>query len=299
MNDITSPNWFILSLLSGFATFALIVVLIPLAKCVGLLDMPDAVRKRHSHPVPMVGGLAIYISVASTVLIADVPDGVLLLVLTTGILVFIGLLDDLRGLGVRTRLAIQMVCTLVVIAESGVSIRSVGLDEVDMYFNFASVGLLATVFSVVGLTNAFNMVDGIDGLALGHALIALLGIILAIYITRAETGEIAWLIILVMPMGVAFLVNISVTPVKRVFLGDAGSLMLGFLLAWILIFVTQEPLSMLHPVSALWFVAVPVYDTLIVIFRRLNERKSPFRPDRKHLHHLLRQLKQNFHQLLS
>lgn len=84
-----------------------------------------------------------------------------------------------------------------------------------------------------------------------------------------------------------WLVNMSLTPLKRVFLGDSGSLLLGFTMSWLLIYYTQEPINLVEPIAALWCVTLPVFDTVVVIARRLKNGFSPFRSDRNHLHHLL------------
>jgi UDP-N-acetylmuramyl pentapeptide phosphotransferase/UDP-N-acetylglucosamine-1-phosphate transferase len=105
--------------------------------------------------------------------------------------------------------------------------------------------------------------------------------------TQGEIFEIDWFIIVFAAVMMFCLINLALTPIKPVFLGDSGSLLLGFCLAWLLIYVTQKPVSLLHPVAALWCVTIPVFDTLVVIVRRLKSKRSPFLPDRYHIHHLM------------
>lgn len=107
-----------------------------------------------------------------------------------------------------------------------------------------------------------------------------------LYITGA-VPQLEWFIALLSSVLVFFMVNTNMTRLRKVFLGDAGSLLLGFVMGWPLIYCSQEPISAIQPVAALWCVAIPVWDTIIVIARRFKNRCSPFEPDRNHLHHVL------------
>ena len=271
--------------IAGVAAFVLILILAPFADRLRLLDRPD-LRKSHQAPVPMVGGLAIYLVLLASFILIGPPlkAGWFLFALT--LLVATGLLDDAFGLGVKTRIAAQSLATAVMVFGAGLSIQWVGLGiPGDGALGLMGVGL--TLFAVVGLTNGFNMVDGIDGLAAGHLMIGVLclaGIQVWAYdsVYQAE-----WLSLLFSAVFAFWLVNMSLTPLKPVFLGDSGSLLLGFTMSWLLIYYTQAPIGLIEPVTALWCVTLPVFDTLVVIARRLKNRRSPFSPDRNHLHHLL------------
>jgi UDP-N-acetylmuramyl pentapeptide phosphotransferase/UDP-N-acetylglucosamine-1-phosphate transferase len=174
----------------------------------------------------------------------------------------------------------------VMIAGGSFSIRSFGIDLWGLDAVAVWLGIPITIFAVVGLTNGFNMVDGIDGLASGHMLVGLGSVCLTLYLTRGQVHQLEWLLILMSAVFAFWLVNLSLTPLKPVFLGDAGSLLLGFVMAWTLIYYTQKPVALMHPVAALWCVTIPVFDTLVVIARRIKNKRSPFAPDRNHFHHL-------------
>jgi undecaprenyl-phosphate alpha-N-acetylglucosaminyl 1-phosphatetransferase len=274
-----------LSALAGVAAFLLIVVLTPFADRLRLLDRPN-LRKSHQAPVPMVGGIAIYLVLLASFVLMDPPlkAGWFLFALT--LLVATGLLDDVFGLGVKTRIAAQCLASVVMIFGAGLSIQSLGLGiPNDGALGLVGIGL--TLFAVVGLTNGFNMVDGIDGLAAGHLMIGLLCLV-GIQVWAVNTVHQAeWLSLLFSAVFAFWLVNMSLTPLKRVFLGDSGSLLLGFTMSWLLIYYSQAPIGVVEPVAALWCVTLPVFDTLVVIARRLKNGRSPFSPDRNHLHHLL------------
>ena len=277
--------WLLMPIFVGLSLVTFIAVLTSLAETLRLVDNPNH-RKRHDVPVPLVGGVAIYLVIVSAMLIGSPPDKLVWLMFSVSILVAVGVLDDVFGLGVRVRFAAQLLVTVIMITGGGFWITSLGLDLWWVDISVALMGIPMTIFSVVGLTNAFNMVDGIDGLASGHMLISLLTVGLTLFAVNGSVHQSEWLVILWSAVFVFWLVNLSLTPLKRVFLGDAGSLLLGFIMAWTLIYYTQKPVALMHPVAALWCVTLPVFDALVVIARRINTKQSPFSPDRNHLHHV-------------
>ena len=235
----------------------------------------------------MVGGIAIYLVILSAMMVLDPPQKLSWLMLSVSVLVAVGALDDAFGLGVKTRFAAQVLASVLMVAGGGFWIQSLGLEFVGLGSITLWFGIGFTIFAVVGLTNGFNMVDGIDGLASGHMLIGLSTVGLTLFWVHGDVHQIEWLVVLFSAVFAFWLVNLSLTPLKRVFLGDAGSLLLGFIMAWTLIYYTQKPVALLHPMVALWCVTIPVFDTVVTIARRLKNKRSPFAPDRNHLHHLL------------
>jgi len=285
-----SPNypmvWIAIPVLAGLASLVFILVLTPFAERLRLIDEPDH-RKRHGASVPMVGGIAIYLVILSAMMVLDPPQKLSWLMLSVSVMVAVGALDDAFGLGVKTRFAAQVLASVLMVAGGGFWIQSLGFEFVGLGSIAPWLGIVFTVFAVVGLTNGFNMVDGIDGLASGHMLIGLATVGLTLFGVHGNVHQIEWLVVLFSTVFAFWLVNLSLTPLKRVFLGDAGSLLLGFIMAWTLIYYTQKPVALLHPMVALWCVTIPVFDTVVIIARRLKNKRSPFAPDRNHLHHLL------------
>lgn len=261
----------------------LIAVLSPLAEKLGLLDFPDD-RKRHGEPVPMVGGISIYLVLLATALIFPLPSKLSWLLASVTLIVIVGFLDDIYKLGVRIRIGSQILAAIVMVI--GSDIWLVDLGFIQLSENLWALGIVLTVFSVVGLVNAFNMSDGIDGLSSGYALVAVAGIVFAQWL-NGGFRYLEWLSVFGASVFSFWLVNMSLTPLRRVFLGDSGSMLLGFVIAWILIEFSQSRVASIHPMTALWVVALPVVDTLSVIIGRLYRRQSPFRADRHHLHHAL------------
>ena len=182
------------------------------------------------------------------------------LVLFTILLQFLMAFDDLRGLKAVTRLFIQACCTGGLIFFSGVYIQSlgnlIGLGEI--YLGFW--GIPFTIFCVVGMINAFNMIDGINGLCASLCLVCFVAII---YVINAN--NIPTLFPLILPVGaiVGFLMyNLGILGDRTVFLGDNGSVALGFLCAWVLVYFSNIENAVISPVTALWLVAIPFVDAV-------------------------------------
>jgi len=267
----------------GFVvTLAALYPLVSMANVVGIMDLPTD-RKQHGHPVPLVGGLAIFLSLVGISLYLNAFGWLLS---CAGLLLLVGVLDDKFDLGVRLRLLTQLGMTVLMGLGSGVWINSLGTFwglQIDL--GYAAVPF--TIFAVVGLTNAFNMLDGIDGLASGHGIITIVSLLVAGLLTT-QPFQVSWILGLLAAIAAFWLINMQVvTWLPRVFLGDAGSTVLGFVFAWLLIGYSQKPWGVMEPVMVLWCISIPAIDTVSVIIRRLKQKRSPFSPDRTHLHHLL------------
>lgn len=274
-------------LLALALTVVLIGLLRPIAPVIGLVDAP-CVRKRHDGAIPLIGGLTIYLAVAATTFFFaywGARSGSGLLVLGLPILL-IGVLDDRSGLSPTARFAVEIVCCLVAAQYFGVRLVSLGelLPGLD-----CSLGLLAlpvTVVGLVGVMNAFNMTDGVDGLAGGLAFLIFSA--LAILALEADS-HVAWQLLTVSAAILGFLwFNSRFFGRSRavIFMGDAGTLFIGFAMGWYLILLSQGDKAIITPVSALWLFAVPLLDTVSVMTRRIRRGQSPFHADREHLHHI-------------
>jgi UDP-GlcNAc:undecaprenyl-phosphate GlcNAc-1-phosphate transferase len=196
----------------------------------------------------------------------------------------LGALDDRFDLSVRDRLLIQTIVILTVIASTGVYIHTLG-TLFGHKVTLGWIGVPLTVIAVIGLVNAFNMMDGIDGLAGSLELVSIAAIILFADPTPLH-GVIA-LLALLAAASLPYLVANQGFMGGKIFLGDAGSMLIGYLLAWALIRMSQIPQTQLSPVNVLWCVALPVFDTFAVMYRRMRQGRSPFQPDRGHIHHIL------------
>ena len=271
-------------LVAACTSAAVIVVMRRFALVLGLVDRPDQ-RKQHLGDVPLVGGLAIFAGVIAGAACYGAFDGFERTLLgTAAVLALLGALDDRFGLSVRDRLLIQTIAILTVIANTGVYIHTLGhIFGHDLVLGW--LGVPMTVLAVIGLVNAFNMMDGIDGLAGSLTLVSIVAIIL--FASPTPLRGVVMLLALLAAATIPYLaVNLGFAG-RKVFLGDAGSTVVGYLLAWVLIRLSQLPQTHLSPVDVLWCVALPVCDTLAVMFRRMRAGRSPFNPDRGHIHHIL------------
>lgn len=278
------PRILVDCLLATCTSAIAIVVLRRYAVLFGLVDHPSK-RKQHVGKIPLVGGLAIFMGVTvGAACYGQFHWFEKSIISTAALLTFIGALDDRFDLSVRGRLFIQAASVITVIAVSGVYIHTLGhLFGHDIELEW--LGPPVTIIAIIGLVNAFNMMDGIDGLAGSLALVSI-GAIAMFVGTSTLRGSLILLILLGMASLPYLLANLGVMG-NKIFLGDAGSMLIGYLLAWALIRMSQAPDTNLLPVDVLWCVGLPVCDTLSVMFRRMSQGKSPFKPDRGHIHHIL------------
>ena len=261
----------------------------PIAIKIGLVDKPGG-RKQHEASTPLVGGAAIFFSVFLTWLLVPILGLATIntiLVTAGGLLFAIGLLDDWVQLSVRLRLAAQVVAALMLVY-SGVVLQDLGTLFSDSPFTLGVLAIPLTIFATVGAINALNMLDGVDGLAGLTSLSCFFLLGVAAYVSHSHIQLVMSLCVMG-SLGAFLLFNM---PWKgrakaHIFMGDAGSTLLGFLLAYLLISLSQGPQRAMSPVTTLWILAVPLLDTIGVMIRRVWLKKSPFSADRGHIHHLL------------
>lgn len=254
-----------------------------LAAEVGLLDHPNR-RKVHAVAKPLVGGLGMSLGVAFGCLLFLPLTHMRGYYAGAILLVVIGFFDDFREVHHRMKFAAQILsAVLVVYFSNNVSLHTFGdlLHIGDI--NFPALSLPMTVIGFVGVINAMNMIDGVDGLAGGISLIAFISFGYLGYIDHHRD---LMLLCMAISGALAAFMRYNWHP-SRLFMGDAGSLFLGFSAAFVSVALTQEPNSIVRPVAPLLILAVPITDTLTVMTKRLIKGRSPFYPDKTHLHHVL------------
>jgi UDP-GlcNAc:undecaprenyl-phosphate GlcNAc-1-phosphate transferase len=256
-----------------------------------LVDLPDRSRKFHKRPTPLTGGIGIFFSIlVSGKLYIDLndlngymPDFTYQLITISIPLICLFLLDDIRGLKPYQRLLAQAFSCAYVIFTTDIYLENLG-----NLFGFGDIrlglfGIPFTIFCAVGLMNAFNMIDGINGLCAGCAMLALL--LIGFY---SEFIYDSMLILVIGSMIGFLLFNLTIFGKKRgVFLGDHGSNLIGFLVAWTAIYVSQNEVYNTAPITMVWFVAIPFLDCIGLIFSRINNGISWAKPGRDHIHHKL------------
>jgi len=270
-------------------TLLCVVLLQPLAMKLNIVAYPNE-RTVHSGNIPLVGGLAIFTGFTAAVIFVDSSLlGHKSFFLGSVILLIIGLLDDRSHVSVRTRFISQIAAVLVVTLWGGITLENLG----DILFvGELKLGIFAIpfmVFATVGVINALNMSDGIDGLASGYTMIALIGLLYLTWGCETCALEQTGLVLLIAAVLGFMLLNVR-SPLCRkakVFMGDSGSMFLGFALAVSFINLSQGETKIMAPVTALWLFALPLMDTVSIILRRKKIGQSAFSPDQRHLHHIL------------
>lgn len=282
----------ILDLLFTFViAFAMLFLMRKVARNIGLVDIPSG-RKAHTGNVPLVGGISICITIVNYIYShpAMINHANLYMLCICG-LTAVGAIDDRFDLSVKVRILVQTLISLAMIYLAGAEMHSLG-----NLFGFGVIELgglsgLVTVLAVIGCINAFNMVDGIDGLLGGLSIVTFgsVGILLSLSGEQSLSYLCLLLVVCMIPY---ILMNLGLVGHKRkVFMGDAGSMMIGFTVIWLLIGASQaEGNPMIRPVTALWLIAVPLMDMAAIMIRRVKQGKSPFKPDRDHLHHICQRL---------
>jgi UDP-GlcNAc:undecaprenyl-phosphate GlcNAc-1-phosphate transferase len=266
----------------------LVWILRPLAMRIGLVDSPGE-RKHHAGHVPLVGGIAMFCGFMFAVLVVELSlDGYRAFFAGTALLVIVGILDDFHDLPPWAHFAAQIVAALIMTLWGGVVVRDLGplLGSGTVQLGMWAVPF--TVFAAVGMINAFNMLDGVDGLAGGVALIAfVLLVVVAFSGNRMVDAQVLLILVCVVSAFLGFNLRIPKHRHARVFMGDAGSMFLGFSLVWFAISLSQGVNRAMTPVTALWVLALPLIDAVSILVRRLSGRRSPFDAARDHLHHIL------------
>ena len=279
---------FTLIFVAAIVTIISISILRPFAISINLTDSPND-RKNHQGDVPLIGGLSMFFGFFISILSSSVDlNDIKYFILASLIVVIVGLLDDHRDMSIKFRFLFQATAAIIVSTVAGVNIESLGdlISLNEIYLNSWSV--FFTIIAIICSMNAVNMSDGINGLAGSSCFITLASIAFLAYLNSNLLS--LTISLLMCSVILPFLVEnlcIGRPTKKRIFMGDAGSMFLGLGIAWLLINLSQGDSRAFSPVIALWLFAIPLIDIVSIIFRRLIIRKSLFKPDLNHSHHIL------------
>lgn len=272
---------FLAFVLALSVTAVLIPVLEHWASAIGLTDTPGP-RKVHSVPVPRVGGLAMAVGIGvATGVTLDLTPAVRGVLLGLVVLLVFGIWDDRVNLGYRTKFAGQILAVGLCMAEGGVHVGTLMLGGLDVLP--PAVSVLITFVFLIGVTNAVNLADGLDGLAGGMVFLCLCAI--SLFGMAADNLHVTTLALIIAGAVLGFL-RYNTHP-ARIFMGDSGSQMLGFSVGALALLVTQEESSPVSAALPLLLLGLPIMDTLTVMLTRIWAGRSPFSADRNHLHHRL------------
>lgn len=281
-----------------FVSFLCTPLAIKIAPKIGAVDIPKDARRMHTKPMPRFGGIAIFLGTIAALIVSMyfalpaiteyLPEGEpvekIFGLLISGVLIYlVGVVDDLRGMPAKVKFLLQIACASVVFA-SGIRISFVtnhfGVGH--GYFPFA-ISFFITIIWIVGITNTINLIDGLDGLAAGVAAVASFAIAYTAYIHGMYTVTMA---MLATAGGALGFLPFNFHPAK-IFMGDGGSLFLGFMLASVSILGPVKGATILATIVPVLVLGVPIFDTAFAIFRRVINKRPIMEADKGHLHHRL------------
>jgi UDP-GlcNAc:undecaprenyl-phosphate/decaprenyl-phosphate GlcNAc-1-phosphate transferase len=269
------------------ASILTIKILLPLAPQIGLVDLPNE-RKKHNGAIPLIGGISIFTGVLiASALFIEQSQLLNLYLISSALLVFIGTLDDMYDLSVSSRIIFQGLVAAIMVFGAGIYVSDLGNIASLGNISLGNFGMIFTTLACIALINAFNMVDGIDGLAGSMSIITVASVAL-LNAFAIQLDYILLPLILVVATVPFVFYNVSTRNPrgKKIFMGDAGSMFMGLTVIWLITLGTQGETKSFRPVTALWIVAVPLMDMVAIMFRRMREGISPFKADNGHLHHI-------------
>ncbi len=256
-----------------------------LAHKIGAIDMPDA-RRVHDHPIPRMGGLAIFYGfLISLLCFARVDMQLKGIIIGALVIVAVGIVDDVKQLGAKIKFVAQLAVALVVVAH-GVVIEYISVPSFINETGILSLGYFAipiTLLWIVGVTNAVNLIDGLDGLAVGVSSIATF----SLFFIAILAGEMqVALITAALAGGCLGFLPYNFNPAK-IFMGDTGSTFLGYILSIVCIQGLFKGYVVISFIIPFLILGLPIFDTAFAIVRRIWNKKPIMAPDRGHLHHKL------------
>lgn len=283
------PSYMLAFIIAAGVALLITPFVIILAAKTGAMDAPDP-RKVHKRPIPRIGGIGIYVafmvSMLTMMAMADLESEVIFelagLLVSGTLIVLVGIIDDYRNLPAKVKLLGQIIAASVLVLAFDVRIDFV-TDPFGDYLYLEYLAIPATIFWIVGLTNTVNLIDGLDGLAAGVSMIASI----TIFLVALEQNILLVAVLTAALAGAAFgFLYYNFNP-AQIFMGDSGSMFLGFMLAGISVIGAVKcaaTIALIVPILAL---GLPILDTTFAIVRRYRGGVPIFKPDKGHLHHRL------------
>ncbi len=271
---------------AALVAFLMTPVARALAQKIGAMDVPKDGRRMHDHPIPRMGGLAIFLGFLLTVLLfAELTVQVRGMLLGAVIIVVLGIFDDVYSLPAKLKFLVQIVAAVIAAAAGNMIevLSNPNLFSSDPYWVLGWLKWPVTVIWIVAITNAVNLIDGLDGLACGVSTISSMSMLVIALVL--EEGEVAILLAALAGGCIGFL-PYNLHPAK-IFMGDTGSTFLGFILAVVSVQGMFKMYSVISFVVPFLMLGLPIFDTCFAFFRRIAHGQSPMRPDRSHVHHRL------------
>lgn len=288
LNLMPTQSAIFASLLAFSLSCGLIYALTPLAKRVGLVDIPS-VRKTHQGHIPLIGGIALLISFCFSLLALNVSLSIYRsLILSSGLIVLVGVLDDFNETPPHTRLFTEILIATILIYFGDLQLIHLGnLFGLGGLVLSPLFSVLLSILSIVGLINAYNMLDGSDGLLVGTALTQCLGF--SLLLAGSNQFGILYILAVFSAALIGFACHnfpISKNWRAKCFLGDAGSMFIGLIMVWLSIYCSQNPVGAIKAANMLWIFALPIIEAISSISNRLYHSEPVCQPDKRHFHHI-------------
>ena len=251
---------------------------------IDFFDIPEE-RKIHDRPITPSGGIGIFFSLIILIFLLNIDDWLNYLIVTSSLIVIIGIIDDKIQLGIKVRIFAQIVSCLIMI---NLNRYLNNFEEIFGFdFEYANIfGIFFTTICVIAYTNANNFIDGFDGL-LGTTNIFIYSIIIFLLYYFGYHNHIIFPLIILISILVFLFFNLNILSLPRIFLGDNGSTLLGFITSWYLIYLNIEFENIFTPTLIIWIIALPMFDFLRVLLSRILRNKNALNPELNHIHHIL------------
>lgn len=270
--------------IGGLSTLFFVTV----GESIGLVDYPDH-RKHHTQPTVTAGGLSIFVTILiCSIFLLPQDRSILIYFVCSSMLIILGILDDIADIPAFQRLITQSFIALLICTQGGLYITELGnlfgLGQVDLsYF-----GYVFTIIAVIAAINAFNMIDGIDGL-LGSTAVIVFFALSILFGLAGDMVNLKFSLLIAISIVPYLWVNLQIRPVwlEKIFMGDTGSMLIGFSVVWLLIQGTQGEVQSLSVTTALWLICFPLMDMARIMLSRKWRGQPMMEADRTHLHHLL------------
>ena len=286
-SDLQTMGWVAAALVTAMVV-ALIAtpVVKSLAFKVGAVDVPKDNRRMHDHPIPRMGGLAIFFGfILSVLLYVQMTPQLRGMLLGGVIIVVLGIFDDIYALGAKFKLAVQIVAALVAVLSGNVIqiLSNPNIFSADPWWELGWLSYPVTVLWIVAITNAVNLIDGLDGLACGVSTIsALTMLVISLAVADAPVA----IVMAALAGGCIGFLPYNLNPAK-IFMGDTGSTFLGYILAVVSIQGLFKFYTIISFAVPFLMLGLPIFDTCFAFIRRIAHGQSPMHPDRSHVHHRL------------
>ncbi len=283
-------NFFVISLLAFVVAAAISFGMTPVvkifAKRVGAIDVPKDGRRMHNVPIPRLGGLAIFFGfIVSVLLLGQIDVQARGILLGSVIIIALGVIDDIMPLNALLKFGVQILAALIPVL-AGVRIEFLSNPNIfsdAMYFSLGYFSVPVTILWIVGITNAVNLIDGLDGLAVGISSIASF----SLFVVATLIAEPFIAIVMAALAGACIgFMPYNLNPAK-IFMGDTGSAFLGFILATVSIQGLFKFYAIVSFAVPFLILGLPIFDTVFAIGRRIASGRNPMQADRGHVHHRL------------